>query len=85
MTPAPAPLDLEPPFVATAPASPSTGEARFRVAFRLVLAIAVLADLTAQALHLVRPGSLPLLVLTVGLALPTAVLVARAAHRPSRR
>jgi hypothetical protein len=79
---APAPLSLETPLVATPQADDrSTGEARFRFAFRLVLAVAVLIDLTAQVLHLVRPGSLPLLVLTVALALPTAVLVARRARR----
>jgi hypothetical protein len=63
-------------------AAPANREARFRRSFHLVLVVAVLLDLTAQALGLVPQGSSWALLAIIG-SVGVVVLLAsgRAAHR----
>jgi hypothetical protein len=64
--------------------SPPDREARFRRTFHVVLVIAVLLDLTAQAVGLVPQGSSWALLAIVGLVGVVVLLAGPAAHRGSR-
>lgn len=65
--------------VLPAPTRPASN-GRVRRAVNVVLVLAVLVDFAAQALHVVRPGAAPLLILIAALALPAALWLWRGAR-----